>query len=303
MHERALGLARRARGRAGAAAGALAGARGPHARRLRRREGLRRAAARRAPSATATTSSGSRAPGCSPSRRSGRAGSSRRGRTSRRALARWRPEHRAVHLLRYGQDPELVCLIRLAHTLWLLGHDRRGGAHPRRRARARPTPASTPTAAALVNLFAAVIALDQRDDERLRAHVEALAGTAGRAGRARRRGARRLRRRARRSRRGRARPRPRASWTTASAGEPAAPGEQGLLVARPGRGVRAGRRPAGGPGGGRPRGCDGQRRAAVGRRDPPPARRVPRRRSAPRPRRSRPSCGAPSRPREEQGAR
>ncbi|MDP9294808.1 MAG: AAA family ATPase, partial [Actinomycetota bacterium] len=37
------------------------------------------------------------------------------------AVARYRSEHRTDHLLRYGQDPETVCLMRLAHTLWLLG--------------------------------------------------------------------------------------------------------------------------------------------------------------------------------------
>ena len=68
------------------------------------------------------------------------------------ALARWRPEHRAEHLLRYGQDTELTCRIRLAHTLWLLGHERGGRAHPRRRA--SPTPASTSTRRAIVHLWA-----------------------------------------------------------------------------------------------------------------------------------------------------
>jgi DNA-binding SARP family transcriptional activator len=37
------------------------------------------------------------------------------------AIARFRPEDRPVHLLRYGQDPEVVCLNRLGFTLWFLG--------------------------------------------------------------------------------------------------------------------------------------------------------------------------------------
>ena len=94
------------------------------------------------------------------------------------ALARWRPEQRAVHLLRYGQDPELACLIRLAHTLWLLGHDREA-ARTRDAALERAAAAEHAYSRGLVNLFAAVMALDQRDDEQLRGHVEALAGTAG----------------------------------------------------------------------------------------------------------------------------
>ena len=94
------------------------------------------------------------------------------------ALARWRPEHRAVHLLRYGQDPELVCLIRLAHTLWLLGHGDEA-AQARDAALARAAAGEHSYSRALVTLFAAVMALDQGDDARLRGHVEALAGTTG----------------------------------------------------------------------------------------------------------------------------
>jgi DNA-binding SARP family transcriptional activator len=89
------------------------------------------------------------------------------------ALARWRPEHRAVHLLRYGQDPELVCTIRLAHTLWLLGHDE-DAARTRDAAVALAGAADHSYSRSLVSLFAAVIALDQRDEDRLRAHVEEL---------------------------------------------------------------------------------------------------------------------------------
>jgi hypothetical protein len=38
------------------------------------------------------------------------------------AMERFRPERRRAHVLRYGQDPELLVRLRLAHTLWLLGH-------------------------------------------------------------------------------------------------------------------------------------------------------------------------------------
>jgi tetratricopeptide (TPR) repeat protein len=37
------------------------------------------------------------------------------------AMERFRPERRRAHVLRYGQDPELLVRLRLAHTLWLLG--------------------------------------------------------------------------------------------------------------------------------------------------------------------------------------
>jgi tetratricopeptide (TPR) repeat protein len=38
------------------------------------------------------------------------------------AMQRFRPARRRAHVLRYGQDPELLVRLRLAHTLWLLGH-------------------------------------------------------------------------------------------------------------------------------------------------------------------------------------
>ena len=91
------------------------------------------------------------------------------------ALARWRPEHRAEHLLRYGQDTELVCRIRLAHTLWLLGrHD--DAARARDSAVARADARRHPHTRTLVHVFAAVMAIDQHDAEGLRAHAEALDG-------------------------------------------------------------------------------------------------------------------------------
>ena len=98
------------------------------------------------------------------------------------ALARRRPEHRAAHLLRYGQDPQLTCTIRLAHTLWLLGHEDEA---ERTRAVALDLADAAEHAysRSLVSLFAAVIALDRRDEPSLRAHVAALAGGEGPAAR------------------------------------------------------------------------------------------------------------------------
>jgi DNA-binding SARP family transcriptional activator len=37
------------------------------------------------------------------------------------AVERYRPSDRATHLINYGQDPKVVCLSRLANTLWFLG--------------------------------------------------------------------------------------------------------------------------------------------------------------------------------------
>ncbi len=38
------------------------------------------------------------------------------------AMARFQPARRQARVLRYGQDPELLVRLRLARTLWLLGH-------------------------------------------------------------------------------------------------------------------------------------------------------------------------------------
>ena len=86
---------------------------------------------------------------------------------------RYRPEHRAVHLLRYGQDPQPVCRIRLAHALWLLGrHDE--AARRRDEALALAAQGGHPFTEALTLLFAAVMTLDERDEARLRRLVAGL---------------------------------------------------------------------------------------------------------------------------------
>ena len=66
-----------------------------------------------------------------------------------------------------------MCTIRLAHTLWLLGHDV-DAARTRDAALALAEGSEHPFSRTLVTVFAALIALDQRDEPRLRAHVAAL---------------------------------------------------------------------------------------------------------------------------------
>lgn len=91
-------------------------------------------------------------------------------------LARCQHEQRSAHLVSYGQDPEIVCLTRLAHTLWLLGKQ-----HEAERARDRGLELADqrghPYSLAVARIFAAVLALDQRDTQRLRRHAEELAST------------------------------------------------------------------------------------------------------------------------------
>jgi tetratricopeptide (TPR) repeat protein len=43
------------------------------------------------------------------------------------AVARYRPEYRATHLAQFGQDPKVICLSRLANTLWFLSRAPSGG--------------------------------------------------------------------------------------------------------------------------------------------------------------------------------
>ncbi len=95
-----------------------------------------------------------------------------------RALEQWRPEHRSEHLLRYGQDTELVCRIRLAHTLWLLGHEEESR-HARDTTVASADARGHPHSRALVHVFAGVIAVDARDEAALRTHTSVLAAFEG----------------------------------------------------------------------------------------------------------------------------
>jgi hypothetical protein len=69
-----------------------------------------------------------------------------------------------------------VCTIRLAHTLWLQGHHQ-DAARTRDAALALAEASDHPYSRTLVTLFAALIALEHRDEKRLRTHVHDLAAT------------------------------------------------------------------------------------------------------------------------------
>lgn len=90
------------------------------------------------------------------------------------ALERCRPEQRAVHLLHYGQDPEVFCGLRLAYVLWLLGRDDES-AHARDEAISLAEHTGHPYTRTSTIAWAALLALDQRNDEELRRLVAALA--------------------------------------------------------------------------------------------------------------------------------
>jgi tetratricopeptide (TPR) repeat protein len=89
------------------------------------------------------------------------------------AVGGYRVEHRPTHLIRYGLDPQVVCLSRLANTLGFLG--RRAAAVDaceRALALAREIDHDPTLSTALV--FAALLALDLGDEPALRRHTAEL---------------------------------------------------------------------------------------------------------------------------------
>ncbi|GGT62317.1 SARP family transcriptional regulator [Actinomadura citrea] len=89
------------------------------------------------------------------------------------AIRRFRPARRGAHVLRYGQDTELIVRLRLAHALWLLGR----GAEADRERDAALAVAQGSTHAysrAVTWLWAAVDAVDRGDDAQFRRHVRGL---------------------------------------------------------------------------------------------------------------------------------
>jgi DNA-binding SARP family transcriptional activator len=90
------------------------------------------------------------------------------------AVERYRPEQRRAHLLRYAIDPKVVCLSRLGNTLWFLGY-------PEAAVRARDAALELadeighPFSRATALVFAALLALEMRDADGVRAYAALLA--------------------------------------------------------------------------------------------------------------------------------
>ena len=74
----------------------------------------------------------------------------------------FQPERRAEHLLRFGQDPSVVCTSRLANTLWFLGQTE-GARTTRDAALARARDPFHPYTSALAHIFALVVTADMED--------------------------------------------------------------------------------------------------------------------------------------------
>jgi tetratricopeptide (TPR) repeat protein len=96
------------------------------------------------------------------------------------AVDQARPDHRATHLERYGLDPKVICLSRLANTLCFLG-DPGAATRARDAALALAEEIAQPATTATALVFAALLAIDLEDPVSLRGHADALraAGPAG----------------------------------------------------------------------------------------------------------------------------
>jgi hypothetical protein len=85
------------------------------------------------------------------------------------AVHRYRPEHRRGHLLSYGLDPKVICLSRLGNTLWFLGYPT-AAIRARDAALALAEEIGDPYSRSVALVFAAMLSLDNRDPEGVRAY-------------------------------------------------------------------------------------------------------------------------------------
>jgi tetratricopeptide (TPR) repeat protein len=85
------------------------------------------------------------------------------------AVARlYRPERRLEHLLRYGQDPFIVCQMRLAHTLWFRGYAD-SAAQLRDETLVLAEAVGHPYSYGVAHGFAVLVSIEMRDFEQVRA--------------------------------------------------------------------------------------------------------------------------------------
>jgi tetratricopeptide (TPR) repeat protein len=89
------------------------------------------------------------------------------------AVERYRPEDRGTHLNHYGLDPKVVCLSRLANTLWFLG-DTAAAVGARDGALALADEIDDPASGSTARVFATMLALELGDDAGLRVFAEEL---------------------------------------------------------------------------------------------------------------------------------
>jgi tetratricopeptide (TPR) repeat protein len=89
------------------------------------------------------------------------------------AMERFRPTRRRAHVLRYGQDAELLVRLRLAHTLWLLGRPAEAD-RQRDLALAAARDSTHSYSRAVTWAWAAIVAMDRGDADELRRHLQTL---------------------------------------------------------------------------------------------------------------------------------
>lgn len=89
------------------------------------------------------------------------------------AIQRFQPSRRRAHVLRYGQDPELIVRLRLAHTLWLLGHPRDAD-RQRDLALSAARESTHAYSRAVLCVWAGILAIDRGDKAEFRRHAQAL---------------------------------------------------------------------------------------------------------------------------------
>jgi DNA-binding SARP family transcriptional activator len=89
------------------------------------------------------------------------------------AVARYRPDRRRTHLLRYWLDPQVICLSRLGNTYWFLG-DTDAARAARDKAIALGAEIGHAHSHRTAYVFAALLAVDMGDTAALRGYVRAL---------------------------------------------------------------------------------------------------------------------------------
>jgi DNA-binding SARP family transcriptional activator/tetratricopeptide (TPR) repeat protein len=92
------------------------------------------------------------------------------------AVERFRPARRPEHVERFGHDPQIVCLSRLANVLWFMGRPEDARA-TRERAIALATEVDDPFSLGVALVFAALLAVDLDEPDRFRQYVRAMGAT------------------------------------------------------------------------------------------------------------------------------
>jgi class 3 adenylate cyclase len=88
------------------------------------------------------------------------------------AIAHYSPEHHEAHLALYSQDPKVICLIRLAWTLWFLGYPDQA-ANARDDALALAEELGHPFSRCYATVYGALISHDLQDTHRFEQLLEA----------------------------------------------------------------------------------------------------------------------------------